>query len=42
MTKVQELQKKIKLEFLLLSSMSFMSSPTSIYNRLFFKKLIQI
>jgi len=41
MTKAQELQKKVKLEFMLCSSMSFMPSPAPTYNLHFFTKLTQ-
>jgi len=42
MIEAQELQKKIKLEFMLCSCVSFMLSPTFIYNLISFKKLTQI
>jgi len=39
--KAQESQKKINIEFMLCRSVSFMPSPASIYNLLFFMKLTQ-
>jgi len=41
--KARELQKKIKLEFMLCTNVLFMPSPTvSVYNLFFFTKLTQI